>query len=294
MTETVAQQTPAPSRLARTAHGAMLLPLNDTVVSRCLLLYGEWAFAEMALLAPLLQAGDVVVDCGGHVGAHALVFAQRVGAQGRILSFEPQRLLYQHLCANAALNGLTNVVAYWAALGEKAGTIRPPEISSAQQANLGGLSLQDAALQSGPMLVPLMAIDQLALAACRLIKIDAEGMEREVVLGARQTIRRHRPLLYVENNDRRRSPALIDTIAGLGYRLFWHFSPYFRPGNPNRQTQNVFPNTADPNMLCVPAEAEAALPALDPVRGSGDDWVQAKQRLIERMKAGKRDSREAP
>ena len=81
MNTAVPQPTPpSPSRLARTALGPMLLPLNDTVVSRCLLLYGEWAFAEMALLAPFLRAGDVVIDCGAHVGTHTLFFARRVGS----------------------------------------------------------------------------------------------------------------------------------------------------------------------------------------------------------------------
>jgi FkbM family methyltransferase len=265
----------------------MLLPLNDTVVSRCLLLYGEWAFAEMALLAPFLRAGDVVIDCGAHVGTHTLFFARRVGPQGRVLSFEPQRLLYQHLSGNIALNGLGNVIASWAALGEKPGMIRPPEIAPSQAANLGGTPVEGAALP-GPMQVPVSSIDGFNLPACRLIKIDTEGMERAVVLGAAQTIRRHRPLLYVENNDRQRSGALIACIADLGYRLYWHFSPYFRPGNPNKRAENVFPNTADPNMLCVPVEVEAALPPLDPVQGADDDWVKAKQRVIERIKANKK------
>lgn len=260
----------------------MLLPLYDTVVSRCLLLYGEWAFAEMALLGPLLRPSDVVIDCGGHIGAHTLVFARRVGPTGRVLSFEPQRLLYQHLCANAALNGLTNVIGAWAALGATPGTIRPPEIDIGRPANLGARKLHGQT--PGPLQVPVRTIDGMGLSTCRLIKIDAEGMEREIILGASQTIGRLRPLLYVENNDRERSAALIETIAELGYRLFWHFSPYFRPGNPNKQTQNVFPNTADPNMLCLPAEVEAALPPLDPVRGADDDWVKARQRLIERIK----------
>ena len=67
-----------------------------------------------------------------------------------------------------------------------------------------------------------MNVDGFTLPACRLIKIDAEGMERAVVLGAARTIRRHRPLLYVENNDRQRSGGLIACIADLGSRRFRH------------------------------------------------------------------------
>lgn len=275
------------SRVVRTALGPMIVPTYDTVVSRCLLLYGEWAFAEMALLGPLLREGDVVVDCGAHIGVHTLFFARRVGAKGLVFSFEPQRLLYQHLCGNAALSGLSNIFAFWAALGDAYGTVRPPEIDPSRPENLGGRAM-DAGATSGAMQVPVMTLDGLKLPRCRLIKIDAEGMERAVIQGGTETIRRHRPLLYVENNKQERSAALIGAIGDLGYRPYWHFSPYFRPGNFNKRAENAFPNTADPNMLCLPVEVEAALPGLDPVLGPHDDWTKARQRLIERVNAKKK------
>jgi FkbM family methyltransferase len=284
------QAPPAPqplSRLVRTSFGPMIVPTYDTVVSRCLLLYGEWAFAEMALLGPLIQAGDVVVDCGAHIGAHSLFFARQVGRQGQVFCFEPQRLLFQHLCGNVAVNGLSNVTTFWAALGDTAGALRPPEIDPLRPENLGGRAM-DGVGDPRAMQVPVMTVDSLTLSRCRLIKIDAEGMERVVIQGATKTIRQHRPLLYVENNKHERSATLIETISALGYRLFWHFSPYFRPGNFNKKTENVFPNTADPNMLCLPAEVEAAVDELDPVRGPQDDWRQARQRAIERVRALKK------
>lgn len=282
-----ASVAPQPAlRVVRTAFGPMIVPAYDTVVSRCLLLYGEWAFAEMALLGPLLREGDVIVDCGAHIGAHSLFFARRVGAKGLVFSFEPQRLLFQHLCGNVSLNGFSNVVAFWAALGEKSGVIRPPEIDPAKPQNLGGRAMDTGT--PGSMQVPVMTVDGLKLPRCRLIKIDAEGMERAVIQGGTEAIRHHRPLLYVENNKQDRSAALVGAIGDLGYRLYWHFSPYFRPGNFNKRTENAFPNTADPNMLCLPVEVEAALPGLDPVQGPQDDWIKARQRLIERVNAKKK------
>ena len=141
--------------------------------------------------------------------------------------------------------------------------MRPPEIDPAKPDNLDGRAMD--AGTSGAMQVPVMTPDGLKLSRCRLIKIDAEGMERAVIQGGAETIRRYRPLLYVENNKAERSAALIDAIGDPGYRLYWHFSPYFRPGNVNKRVENAFPNTADPNMLCLPVEVESALPGL----GSG-------------------------
>lgn len=54
------------------------------------------------------------------------------------------------------------------------------------------------------------------------------------------------------------------------------------------RAENAFPNTADPNMLCLPAEREAALSDLDPVHGPQDDWTKPRRRLIEHVKAMKK------
>lgn len=48
--------------------------------------------------------------------------------------------------------------------------------------------------------VPVETIDSLNLSALHFVKIDVEGMETEVMRGATETLRRHRPILYVEND----------------------------------------------------------------------------------------------
>ena len=60
---------------------------------------------------------------------------------------------------------------------------------------------------------------------------DAEGMEADVLAGGEATIRRLRPWLYVENDRKNRSAALIGLINSFGYRLYWHLPPYYNPAN---------------------------------------------------------------
>ena len=65
------------------------------------------------------------------------------------------------------------------------------------------------------------AIDSVELERCDLIKMDIEGMELEALEGARATIERHKPLLFVECvkvDTERLQQMLID----LGYRFFPH------------------------------------------------------------------------
>ncbi|TFG83046.1 MAG: FkbM family methyltransferase, partial [Chromatiales bacterium] len=64
----------------------------------------------------LLEAGHGYVlynkndtDIGANIGTHTLALARLVGQQGLVFAFEPQRIVFQTLCANMALNSLDNV-----------------------------------------------------------------------------------------------------------------------------------------------------------------------------------------
>jgi hypothetical protein len=120
--------------------------------------------------------------------------------------------------------------------------------------------------------VPVMTLDRYALPALRLLKIDVEGMEREVLLGARQTIVKHRPILYVENDRKDNSPALIRLIEELGYRAYWHSPRLFNAQNFFGHAENVFSNVASLNMLCLPNETPQSVTGFRQVTGPDDWW----------------------
>src|ERR1039457_4555745 len=82
-------------RLRQCRHGVMAYHPKDSHVGRSLDLYGEWAESELELLGVLLQPGQVAVDVGANIGTHAVFFAERVGATGTVIAFEPQRLVHQ-------------------------------------------------------------------------------------------------------------------------------------------------------------------------------------------------------
>ena len=83
----------------------------------------------------------MVVDVGANIGTHTVFFAQRAGATGQVYAFEPQRIVFQNLCANLALNGLLNVRAIHAAASREPGTIAVPPIAYGEPGNHGGVAL---------------------------------------------------------------------------------------------------------------------------------------------------------
>lgn len=258
-------------RLKRCRHGLMLYRSNDIFIGRSLEVYGEMGEMEVRALCSLVAPGDTVVEVGANIGTNAVPLARWLGPRGRLFAFEPQRQVHQMLCANIALNGLANVVAYWAAAGARAGSIAVPHIDYESRGNFGGVSLGGP---GGGEPVPVMTLDGLQLSSCRLIKIDVEGMELDVLQGAAATIERLRPRLYMENNRREKSAALIGHVAGLGYRCYWHLPPLYNPDNFHRHQQDIFGRIVSVNMLCLPEGDRLDVSSLRPVSGPDDDWQQ--------------------
>src|SRR5690348_6502662 len=125
-----AARAPGDSRLAirRCRYGTMTYPRQDVYIGRSLTEYGEYSEGEVDLFRQVLRPGDVALDIGANLGAHTLPLARLVEPSGRIFAFEPQRILFQILCANVALNEIPNVHALPFALGRTAGGTKVPAL----------------------------------------------------------------------------------------------------------------------------------------------------------------------
>ena len=249
-----------PNVLTDTKYGPMIYNKYDTYVGKSIEKYGEYSDFEITLLSQLIPKGGLVVEVGANIGAHTIPIAKIVGSSGLVIAFEPQRALHAIICANAVLNQLFNILAIRRAVGNKGGIIIVPNIDYSAQNNFGSLSLGQ--WESGEQ-VELQTLDMLGLPVCHLIKIDAEGMEKDVLEGAVNTIMKTRPVLYVENDRRDKQPELISYIKSLGYRLFLHLPYMYNSLNYRNDTENVFGDTVSINMLCIPAEADAYIAELE-------------------------------
>ena len=99
-------ETKGHNQLAAGKDGYFLYNSNDKYIGRAIENYGEYSEIELDLLKNLCAAGDVILEVGANIGAHTVGMARTVGPTGRVLAFEPQRLVFQTLCANVALNSL--------------------------------------------------------------------------------------------------------------------------------------------------------------------------------------------
>ena len=247
------------NRLIQCRHGLMLYNVNDTHVGRSLEVYGQWCEAEVGIFAQVLRPGEVAIDVGANIGAHTVAMARLVGPHGTVVAFEPQRVVFQTLCANVANNSLANVFCYQSALGEKAGVILVPPLDPQTRQNFGAFSV--GGYEHGEP-VGLVRLDDFPLRACRLIKIDVEGMEPAVLRGAEGIIAKFMPVIYVENNRPAQSRELIRMIHLMGYDLYRHEPGLFNPDNFRKHPHDIFDGERAENMLCWPSHSHMGIDGL--------------------------------
>lgn len=150
------------------------------------------------------KLGGLAVDVGAGVGNHTLWFAAVCGL--RVIAVEP--LDHERLTRNVALNELGELVTVWPlALGDKAGR---GKVTGAPAHVIGASFPADG-------LVPVGLLDDYNLSGVSLLKIDVEGMEPQVLRGARETIARERPLIFAEATDDEAHLRNAAELESLGY-----------------------------------------------------------------------------
>jgi FkbM family methyltransferase len=128
------------------------------------------------------RAGDVVIDVGGHIGLFAIYLGLRF-PKVVIHSFEPFPDNYELFRRNLALNPVPNVHLHNLALS---GDGRCLEMVTNPQ-NSGGATCNSTTLHHRrTRKIPSWTLDQvfdsLGLKKCKLLKIDCEGSEYEILL----------------------------------------------------------------------------------------------------------------
>ncbi|MGL4237219.1 FkbM family methyltransferase [Tabrizicola sp.] len=240
--------------VAETRFGKMYTLQGDTVIGRSLRLYGEFAGDEVDSILSLVRAGDHVLDLGANIGFHTLALARTVGPDGAVTAVEPQRYCFQLLCANVTANQLTTVQCLRAAVGDTAGTCAVPLLSPTSRHNAGATEVTtepQIAVQSDT--VPLITVDGLNLQRCDFIKVDTEGFEDRVFLGARRTLGTHKPTLYIEVHDREKLQRLVAMLKPLQYSLILHSTHFYRAGNPQGEGAMIFsPNAGGSALIALP------------------------------------------
>ena len=151
-----------------------------------------------------LPTGSVIVDGGCNAGFFTIPVAYMTqGRDIRIISFEPQRQLFQAVGGALALNGYRHVFLHNVGLGSNPGIAQLPAIDYSVAQDFGTVQLSDNTTveEDGWMndrVVDITTIDAMDLPRLDFFKLDVEGYEVPALIGALDTIKKHRPWIWVE------------------------------------------------------------------------------------------------
>jgi len=147
--------------------------------------FGIWEPDVTAFLQRTLREGDTVVDVGANVGYDTLLAASLVGTGGRVIAIEASPSIHRRLTDNLERNGPPpQVRALLTAVAAAPGTVtvyQGPPTNLGQTTTAAHLGYPAEAQVPAAPLAALLTDEEIASA--RVIKIDVEGTEREIVAG---------------------------------------------------------------------------------------------------------------
>ncbi|NJA88516.1 FkbM family methyltransferase [Rhodocyclus tenuis] len=237
-------QRPIPFILISSNHGTMIINRHDYQMvdqkngygvgyqllntSSCEPQEIDFALALLKKRRAAFGDGVMAIDCGANVGVHTIEWARLMYGWGEVISFEAQERIYYALAGNVAINNCLNVSARFSAVGAICSQIEIPEPNYLVPSSFGSFELRKSEKTEyiGQYIdykktrtVPLVSIDSLGLKRLDFIKIDVEGMEEEVLDGAKKSIEKYRPIVMIEviKSDRTN---IENYFVSRGYKVF--------------------------------------------------------------------------
>ena len=208
---------------ARTRSGALVLTPFDDYMGRMTYFVGDTDPTISRLCRMLLRPGHVALDIGAHVGIITLLMARLVGQTGRVYAFEPNPAVHALLVASLERNEITNVDVHRVALGAGEG-ILPLVVPGGHIGNASLLHREDDGEAVQVRVRRLTdVLEDVELTSFRLVKLDVEGYEREVLAGASRLFESAPPDAILcecwdlESPDGR---ALVQDLREPGYDVF--------------------------------------------------------------------------
>ena len=221
-------------------HGLMVHNKNDMYIGKSLNEYGEFSQEEVNLFNAFIKKDDVVFDIVQYRHPYRRFLKTCRTKRSSFMPNEPQRLIYYTLCANIAVNNITNVYCLQNAVGNKDGRVEIPELDSRKTNNFGDLQLGiHYPNATSSCSVRLIKLDNLNLERVDFIKMD-RSMEPEAVMGAKELINKHRPLLYLEADRPENMSLIVKLIRGLNYNIHFHSPLLYSPDNYDQNYNNIF------------------------------------------------------
>ncbi len=177
--------------------------------------------------------GSLCIDIGANVGEHTVSMALAVGKSGMVIAFEPNPMVFEVLNTNAGLNtDKTNIRLFNCAISDtdseyyynsSEASFSNGGISTEKTNNHGKFQLEEK-IKGVNLDTFLHTHFEGELSKLRLIKVDTEGYDKEILKSIASIIQKYKPVIIAECFPKLNTAERVDlynTIAKHGYDLYY-------------------------------------------------------------------------
>ena len=184
---------------------------------------GVYEKDQTDFMCKLVKKDYCCFDLGSHIGYFTMLFAKLAGENGKVFSFEPIKEGYEFQNKSIQKNNFKNVKVFNFAVGDKEVEQKAYVFSDSGMAHFDksilGLEedhqsdvFQIKTLDSVPEVVELSGLD--------FMKIDIEGYEYNALLGGINTIKKHKPEMFIEIHSPENYKGIYNLLKEIGYKFF--------------------------------------------------------------------------
>jgi FkbM family methyltransferase len=178
-----------------------------------------------------IKSGDEatdILDIGGHIGTHAILYSKMIGDKGKVHVFEPQEKCREILNMNIMENKCENIIVNDCLIGDKRRECRFPKNTFVEYRNEGDRKVISSQSSEEYIEKQMMTIDEYCEttgAKPKIIKLDIETFENPAIYGAQKTIEKYKPFIYYENigklsKDVQNEYGISDEIVNINIKKF--------------------------------------------------------------------------
>ena len=200
--------------------------------------YAKYKTPELNLIKYLAYKDRIALDIGANLGLFTFFMSKY---SRKVFAFEPNPYPLRYLPSLID----ENVELIKVAVGKKNELLDLLIPKSDKGWSSNGATLKNISVKNGIKIkVECRTIDSFNFSNVGLIKIDVEGAEKEVLMGARNTIIDNKPNLIIENelihqND---TNDIFQITFGMGYKIFYFHQSKLKKINENTNLQDIQKN----------------------------------------------------